>query len=55
MLKVGRNDDKDGARYLNATNAKPDNRWNLDNEVVVALRNLLHFSPAFSWAGEFCL
>lgn len=39
MLKVGRYDDKDGARYLIATYAEPDRRWDLGHEVVVALRS----------------
>jgi hypothetical protein len=52
VFNVNRNDD--GKLKLNNNNAKPDNRWNDNNEFVFRVpRNSFHFSPAF--VGEFCL
>ena len=47
----------DGKRWLNTNWVNPDNRWNLDNELVFVLRNSLHFSlvrPAASGGVCFC-
>jgi hypothetical protein len=43
VFNVKRNDD--GKRWLNANYANPENRWNLDNVIVVVLRNSLHSLP----------
>lgn len=51
VFNVNRNDD--GKPWLNTNWTKPDNEWNLDNELVFRLRNRVYFSPAL--AGGFCL
>ncbi len=44
----------DDGLWLNGNNwAKPDNRWNPDNQFVFVSRNSLHFSLVFMM-GEFC-
>ncbi|MEK7073390.1 MAG: hypothetical protein AAB974_03055 [Patescibacteria group bacterium] len=50
----------DNGRWLNSNDAKPDDHWNPENQLVfVAPGNSLHFSPfALREAlgvGEFCL
>lgn len=50
VFELKRNDDK---RWLNGNWANPDDKWNLDNEIVFRLRKSAYFSLAV--AGEFCL
>ena len=45
VFNVNRNDD--GKRWLNANYANPDNRWNLENEIVFCLSNCLVSLPVF--------
>lgn len=52
VFNVKRNDD--GKRWLNANYANPENRWNLDNTIVFALRNSLHSLPVFIGRVSFC-
>ena len=51
VFELKRNDN--GKRWLNANWTNPDDKWNLDNEVVFRLRKPVYFS--FASAEEFCL
>lgn len=51
VFELKRNND--GKTWLNGNWASPDDKWNLDNEIVFRLRNCVYFS--FACAREFCL
>ncbi len=50
VFELKRNDN--GKRWFNANWTNPDDKWNLDNEVVFRLRKHAYFS--FAKAREFC-
>lgn len=51
VFELKRNDN--GKRWLNANWTNPDDKWNLDNEVVFRLRKPAYFF--FAKAEKFCL
>lgn len=53
VFNVKRNDD--GKRWLNANYANPNDHWNLDNTIVIVLRNSLHSLPARAGKVFFCV
>lgn len=50
VFNVDRNED---GRWLNANDARPENRWNPENAFVFRRRNPLRFSHGMS-GGVFC-